>query len=92
MKRLWMRLIASTKLQGTCVLILNGRAIARRGKARGILLAELSQFAETQGVDAACIYAVTSPGPGTANFKLSIYGIPDSLHQRVRNIWSVNSR
>lgn len=83
------RLLALLPLGSDTVLISGGIASARRGKIRGLLLTELNDFAREHGIDSACIHSQQRPGYG---FSLRIYGVPESLHQRLRNVWGANCR
>ncbi len=82
-------LLAFLPLGDSTVLISGGVATARRGKIRGLLLSELNDFAREHGITSACIHSRQRPGYG---FSLRIYGVPASLHQRLRNIWGANGR
>jgi hypothetical protein len=81
------RLIAWLPLGDNTVLISRGIATARRGKIRGLLISELNDFAREHAITSACIHSRSREPYG---FSLRIYGIPASLHQRLRNIWGAN--
>ncbi|MEN9361237.1 MAG: hypothetical protein RL095_2772 [Verrucomicrobiota bacterium] len=81
------RLLAFLPLGDATVEISRGLASARRGQIRGLLLSELNDFAREHGITDACIHSRQRPGYG---FSLRIYGVPPSLHQRLRNIWGAN--
>lgn len=89
MKRFWIKLIACLPLAETTVLIKGGRAIRKRGDARSVLLYELTDLAKSNNITDACIHAASA---GNSGHRLSFYGIPRSLHQRFRNVWSANWR
>ncbi len=74
------------------ILILDGHAVAHRGKVRATLLAQLGALASRHNIDAACIHAVATNSARSSTFQLTIFGVPEELHQRFRNLWSVESR
>lgn len=86
MKRLLVKLVAFLPLADTTVIIDSGHAIRRRGQVRTVLLSELTELAKSEGIADACLHVSTT----TDEFKLSIFGIPTSLHQRCRNVWGAN--
>lgn len=83
------RIIAWLPLGDSTVLISGGGATARRGTIRALLLSELNDFAREHSITSACIHSRQRPGYG---FSLRIYGVPASLHQRLRNIWGASGR
>ena len=87
MKRLWIKFIASLPIAETTVLIVDGKAVVTRGKANSALASEVQGLASSSGVTIACIHGSEA---GSAGHKLSIFGIPDNLHQRFRNVWAAN--
>jgi hypothetical protein len=87
MKRFWIKFMASLPLGDTTVLIADGGVVARRGNPRAALLSELSEWVKCNGIHDACVHASTT---GASGFRLSLFGIPDSLHQRLRNVWGAN--
>jgi len=87
MNRLLIQIIAALPLAESTVLIVDSKAIAKRGRFRSVLLSELSSLAKETGITNACIHAASV---GRSGFKLSLVGIPDALKQRIRNVWSAN--
>jgi hypothetical protein len=85
MERFWIKLIAAFSFADTTILIENGKAECKRGKACSALLFELTELSKNQDVNIACIKAwMTSTG-----FKLAFFGVPEHLRQRFRNVWGV---
>lgn len=84
----WIKLFACLSFADATVLIQDGHAVAKRGAAPFILLAELAELARTNGIETACIHArMTGHG-----FSLTLFGVPQALHQRFRNVWAANWR
>ena len=84
MNKFLAKLIATLPLEETTVVIINGNAEKKRGSVRNILLSELTDMAKTHNITNACIHASAS--------RIKLYGIPDNMKQRVRNIWDANYR
>ncbi len=82
-----MQLVALLPLGDTTIVIADGRAFPRRGKPRARLVSALSQLAQNAGIEAACIHAFSGGGSG---FKLRLFGVPEALRQRLRNVWAAN--
>jgi hypothetical protein len=88
MMRLWIGFIAHLPLEDTTVLFDRGHAIAKRGTVPASLLADLAELFRSNGIQAACIHARRQ----SHGCSLTMYGVPCSLQQRVRNIWAANWR
>jgi hypothetical protein len=86
MKRLLIELVVFLSVADTVVLIKDGEARVKRGKANAMLLQRLEDLPRDEGIDTACICA----GTGADGFRLSLTGVPRSLHQRFRNVWAAN--
>jgi hypothetical protein len=76
------RLIATLPLAENTVVIINGNAEKKRGSVRNILLSELNDMAKKKNITNACIHASAS--------RMKLYGIPDDMKQKIRNIWNAN--
>jgi hypothetical protein len=87
MNRIWIQLVALLPLGSVTILIANGKATPRRGRPRSVLLSELSQLAQSNGIHLAAIHASAI---GKSGYRLSLFGIPKRLHQRFRNVWAAN--
>lgn len=86
----WMTgLIAALPLGGITIRVREGKATAVRGRVRRCLAADLGKLARDHGVRHACIHARSA---GSGVYKVRVFGFPPELHQRVRNVWSVNQR
>lgn len=83
-KRFWIKALAALPLARTVVLLQDGKAEAKRGKARPALLAEIGDLSRQVGVDIACIHADHRGGAS----RLRFFGITVDFHQRFRNVWS----
>ena len=88
MMRRWIKFIAHLPLGDATVLIECGQAIAKRGTVPASLLADLAELFRTNGIQVACIHARKQ----SHGCSLTLFGVPQSLHQRVRNIWAANGR
>ena len=88
MKLFWIKLASCLPLGDATVLIEHGRAVATRGTVPASLLADLTELARTNGLEVACIHA-TRKSHGAS---LTIFGVPNALRQRVRNVWAANWR
>ena len=87
MKLAWIWFISILPLSNTTVLIVNGRARAKRGRVGTSVLSALSDLAKVSGVRHACIHASVKAN-GLA--RLSLFGVPQSLKQRFRNVWGAH--
>jgi hypothetical protein len=90
MNRLLIQLIAALPRRQTTILFLDGEALVKRGKVRGVLLSELAELTNANNIQAACIRVAQSSVAGFPKFELTFYGIPPSLHQRFRNVWGAH--
>ena len=88
MKRWMLQLIACFSTASVVVWIENGKPTVRRGQIRPALLSELADLATASQIATACILATTTDH----GFRLTFHGIPESLHQRFRNVWSCHWR
>ena len=86
MKQFWIRLVASLLLTDTAILIEGGKATSKRGKARSVLLSELTELSRTNQVELACVLARTT----ATTYRVFLFGVPASLRQRYLNVWSAN--
>jgi hypothetical protein len=86
MERYWIKLLAALSFADMTILIENGKAECKRGKACSALLSELSELSENQNLKFACIKAWMTP----TGLKLSFMGVPEHLRQRFRNVWGVH--
>ena len=86
MNRFWIRFLASLPLADTTVLIDGGRAEARRGVVHSRVLSALADLAGANGIETACVHARTAG----KSLSLTLFGVPESLHQRFRNVWGAN--
>ncbi len=84
MNSLIISLLARIPLAPQAVLIQQKKARLLRGQLPHALLSDLSELSERNHISHACIHA--SGGKGKP-VKLRMFGIPDELEQRLRNIW-----
>ncbi|MDF3130235.1 hypothetical protein P0Y35_13590 [Kiritimatiellaeota bacterium B1221] len=87
MKKYWILLMAALPMAASTVVIIDFNAKCKRGKLRSALLSELSELARGSGIPYACIHASVN---GQTGYKLMIFGFPDALKQRVRNVWGAH--
>ncbi|MHC4887323.1 MAG: DUF3634 family protein [Planctomycetota bacterium] len=84
---LGLRLLALLPLGDTTILIQGGRVRCSRGEVNPSLLGDIGDVLRLAGVAGGCIHARAGGGA----IRLRIYGIPQQLHQRLRNVWTVYS-
>lgn len=89
MKTLWFQLIARLPLGNPTLLFSKGKIKVLRGKVRSVQVTDLQLVASEQGITDGCIHIQKRNGQGE---HLSFYGIPESVQQRIRNVWNVHSR
>ncbi len=88
MKRWMLRLHTWFSTAPVAVWIADGKVTVVRGRIRPALLSELADLANASQIDTACILASSTDH----GFRLTFHGIPESLHQRFRNVWSCHWR
>jgi len=86
MKHIWFHLISFLPLGETTVRFRHGTAKVIRGKVRSAVISEFNQLAKEADIQHGCIQIRTTKEKGS---RLFFYGIPESAHQRFRNVWTV---